>query len=278
MSEKVVDFSRDATKKAVLKATLENPVTMYSTGIGLLGALAMGLFGATGLPVVAAVGGLGLGMGSWVINYLLRGGTLADRHIKKLYEELQRRRQEIAEKLEGALARLAKESKGALREHAEQGARQYEMATTRFQTLQETLRAKLNPSELTYGRYLGAAEQVYLSVLDNLSITAAMLQSVSAIDPNYIEKRLKALRALRAPNPDDAEELKTIEERGRLLQEKLEKVNAMLTQNEVAITQMDKLCATLAELRVLQGGAAVDLDTAISEMESLAEQAHRYEG
>lgn len=277
MTEKVADFSRDATKKAVLKATLENPITMYSTGVGILGALAMGLFGATGLPVVAAVGGLGLGMGSWLINYLLRGGTLADRHIKKLYAELERRRQEISEKVESSLGKLASESKGALRDHADQGARQYEMATTRFKTLQETLRAKLNPGELTFGRYLGAAEQVYLSVLDNLSVTAAMLQSVSAIDPKYIESRLKALRALRAPNPADAEELRTIEERGRLLQEKLEKVNALLTQNEVAITQMDKLCASLAELRVLQGGAAVDLDSAIREMEALAEQAHRYE-
>ncbi|MBI4425255.1 MAG: hypothetical protein HY554_16110 [Elusimicrobia bacterium] len=275
--EKVADFSRDATKKAVLKATLEHPVTLYSAGVGILGALAMGLFGATALPVAATVGGLGVGMGSWLVNYLLRGGTLADRHVKRLYEELERRRREVSANLEKSLQKLARESKGELHDYAEQGAGQFSMAHGRFQTLQETLRAKLNPGELTYGRYLGAAEQVYLSVLDNLSVMASMLQSVAAIDPKYNAARLKAVRALPRPQPADLEEAKTLEERDRLLKEKLQQVNVMLTQNEVAITEMDKLGASLAELRVLQGGAPVDLDGAIRDMEELARQAHRYQ-
>ena len=61
-----------------------------------------------------------------------------------------------------------------------------------------------------------------------------------------------------------------------MAKETLDKVNDLVTRNEVAITQMDKLGAALAELRTLPGGASVDLDTAIQEMEELAKQAYRY--
>ncbi len=270
------EFSREATKKAVLKAGLEHPVTMFSTGVGVLGALAVGLFGAATLPVAATVGGLGLGMGSLLYNYFVRGGTLADQHIKKIYEDLAKQRLKVMQALEKNFKRLGDKAQGEVAEQAEQGGEQFTQAVERFESLKKTLDEKLSPGELTYGRYLGAAEQVYLSVLDNLSIMAALLQSVAAIDTRYIASRMKALLAMSSPKPADKEELKTLEERERVAKETLDKVNDLVTRNEVAITQMDKLGAALAELRTLPGGASVDLDTAIQEMEELAKQAYRY--
>ncbi|MBI5210583.1 MAG: hypothetical protein HY927_11490 [Elusimicrobia bacterium] len=277
MSDKPVDFSQGATKKAVLKATLENPVTMYSTGVGMLGALAIGLFGMTALPVAAAVGGLGIGVGSWLVNYFVRGRSLADRHVQKIYEELLKRRQRLLTGLEQTLGKVGRDARGDVRDYAGQASSQLAMARERFETLKATLEAKLNPGEMTYARYVGAAEQVYLSVLDNLSVMASMLRSVGAIDPAYIASRHKALKALKSPADADRREFETLEERGRLLREKLDKVNELLTQNEVAITRMDQLGASLAELKISSQGGSVDLDTAIQEMENLAKQAHRYE-
>lgn len=272
--ETVADFSREATKKAVLRAALENPLTMYSTGVGLLGSLAVGLFGAVAAPV--AVGGLGLGLASGLFSYFVRGGALADRHVKALYEELQKQRQALMTRLEKSLKDLARDAQGAVCEQADQGAKQFTMARERFEGLKRTLDEKLNPGELTYSRYLGASEQVYLSVLDNLSVAAALLKSVSAIDPRYIASRRKALKALSSPPEADRKELKTLEERERLLRENLEKVNELMTRNEEAITNMDKLGVALAELRTGPGGATEDLDTAIQEMEQLSKQAQRY--
>ena len=272
--DKVADFSREATKKAVLRAALENPLTMYSTGVGLLGSLAVGLFGTVAAPV--AVGGLGLGLASGLFSYFVRGGALADRHVKELYEELQRQRQALMTRLEKSLKDLAKNASGEVGTQADQGAKQFTMAGQRFESLKRTLDDKLNPGELTYSRYLGASEQVYLSVLDNLSVSAALLKSVSAIDPRYIASRKKALKALSSPPEADRKELKTLEERELLLRENLDKVNELMARNEEAITNMDKLGVALAELRTGPGGAAEDLDTAIQEMEQLAKQAHRY--
>ncbi|MBI3552082.1 MAG: hypothetical protein HY077_06155 [Elusimicrobia bacterium] len=271
----VADFSREATKKAVLKATLEHPVTMYSAGVGMLGALAVGLFGAATLPVAATVGGLGLGMGSMLYNYFVRGDALADLHVKQLYEDLAKQRRKTMDGLEKSLKRVGDKAKGEVAEQAEQGAQQFSQIGERFETLKKTLDEKLSTGELTYGRYLGAAEQVYLSVLDNLSVMAAQLQSVAAIDTRYISSKRKALGAQNSQRAADKEELKTLEERDRLVKETLEKVNDLVSRNEVAITQMDKLSAALAELRTLPG-ASVDLDTAIGEMEELAKQASQY--
>ena len=176
------DFSREATGRAVLRAGLGHPVTMFSTGVGVLGARAVGLFGAATLPVAATVGGLGLGMGSLLYNYFVRGGTLADHHIKKIYEDLAKQRLKVMQALEKNFKRLGDKAQGEVAEQAEQGGEQFTQAVERFESLKKTLDEKLSPGELTYGRYLGAAEQVYLSVLDNLSIMAALLQSVAAID------------------------------------------------------------------------------------------------
>ncbi|MBI4349476.1 MAG: hypothetical protein HY553_21755 [Elusimicrobia bacterium] len=270
----MADFSRDATRKAVLRAALENPLTMYSTGVGLLGTLAVGLFGAAAAPV--AVGGLGLGLASGLFTYFVRGNAVADRHVKALYEELQKQRQALMARLEKSLKDLARDAQGEVCEQADQGAKQFRMARERFESLQRTLDDKLQPGELTYSRYLGASEQVYLSVLDNLSVVAALLSSVSAIDPRYIAARKKALLALTSPPEADRKELKTISERERLLSDNLEKVNSLLTSNEEAITNMDKLGVALAEIRTSPDGGGADLDTAIQEMEELAKQAHRY--
>jgi len=272
------ELSKDATKKAVLMATLESPITLYSTGVGILGTLAVGLFGAATIPLAAAFGGFGLGVGSWLFNYYGRGDQLADRHIQKFFAELEKRRNEVIKELERSFKKIKSRSKGELRAFADQAAQQFRMAPDRFQTARRTLEQKLTPGELTFGRYLGASERVYLSVLDNLSLTLSLLQSAGTIDAKYIASRRKALRALENPQEADRQEMKTLDEREQLMRGQLDKVNALLTQNEVAITQMDKLNAALAEAKIVQGRTSQDLDSALAEMEDLAQRVQHYSG
>jgi hypothetical protein len=127
---------------------------------------------------------------------------------------------------------------------------------------------------VTFGRYLGSAEQVYLAVLDNLDKMATILESISTIDVSYIEERLQALKKLKSTAPADEEERKTLLERRTLRDDKLQEVNSLLTENEQAITEIEK--ATVSLVAITRSRAAVDMDTARKQLEELASRAHQY--
>lgn len=269
------DFSKQATKRAVLGYTLQNPITMYGTGIGLLGTLAVGLFGATALPATAAVGGLSIGVGSWLYNYVLRGEKIAARYAEELYTQLQHHREQVVEKLKQDLASLDS-APLAVSALAEQASRQFEMIGVRFETLKRTLSSKMDPHEFTFTRYISTAEQVYLAVLDNTLIVASILHSISTVDVDYIQERLSELEGKKSPEEADRTEHNAILERGKLFEAQLAKADSLLAKNEIALTELDKTTAALAELKTLKGQARLGLESAISEMEGLAKRVRDY--
>jgi hypothetical protein len=277
------ELSKAATKKAVLSETLQHPVTLCSTGVGILGGVAVGLFGISLLPVGACLGGLGVGVGSWAFNYFVRGRSFADAYVKDIQERLASQRNTIVTELASALETLSANpghDTPEIPEYAEQANRQFGSVQQRFTSVHSTLNHKLNPGELTFSRYLTAAEQVYLAVLDNLVILVQVLQGLVPIDRSYTRERFEALRKLAKDNDlDEADqrEFDTLKEREELVIEQLDRVNTLLTQNEEAITEMDRLNLVLASTRIRRGQAASDLDSAIREMEDLARRVHHYQ-
>ena len=93
----------------------------------------------------------------------------------------------LQENLEGCTA-----IKGA-EQHARQGAEQFKRMQEKYQNVRELLEQKLSSGELAFGRFIGAAEQVYLSTLDNLKQAVTIMRSAGSIDPVYINERLKHL-------------------------------------------------------------------------------------
>ena len=90
------------------------------------------------------------------------------------------------------------------------------------------------------------------------------------------EQRMQVLKRLKDPQEADRNEFKTLEERVQLLSEQLERANQLLTQNEIAITKMDKLNVALATVKTGAEAAALDLNSAIRDMEDLAKRVHHY--
>jgi hypothetical protein len=77
---------------------------------------------------------------------------------------------------------------------APQGAQQMQKLAPLLDNLRAVLNRRLSAGELTYGRYLGAAEQVANSVVDNLRDVDVTLRSIRSIDANAIGERLNHLR------------------------------------------------------------------------------------
>lgn len=271
------DISPSATKKAVIEKSALSPFTLYPAGVGLLGGLAIGLFGLNPITLAAVGGGIGLGATTFGINYFLRYNSIEKLHLEQLFSDLKNRRIKTLEQLRKNLKELQDDDASYVREYAQQGKKQFAMVEERFETLKQMLGNKLKVGELTYLRYLGASESVFVAVLDNLERAVSLLKGTQAIDNSYIESRLDSLKSLENPTKDDEVEFQALNERQNLANEQKQKISSLLTQNEVAITKMDQLNASLANLTIIKGRSAGKLEQAIDDMERLASRVHQYE-
>ncbi len=258
-------------KRNVLVRTLQQPVTLYPTAVGLLGWLALGLFGANPLVLATAIGGLGAGAGSFLINYFGRQDKFTAAELGVLREHLVERERQLVQSLHADLNRLL--GNRATDDYTRQGVKQLEMAQDRFDTFRSLLSRKLKVSELTFSRYLYAAEQVHLAVLDNLSAIASQIESVAAIEDDYIEERLRELKKLKNPVAADIEERRTLEDRSKLRHAQLDRINTLLTRNEEAITKFDTTNSAIAEMKGASRHTGAGIETATAELEGIAKRA-----
>ena len=272
-STSFADFSKKATRKAVLKATSQHPLTIFPIAFAVLGGVATLLFGSSLLTSLALWGGATLGLGSWLVNYFLKNESFANKYITKLQEEVERQNEALLKNLK---EKLAKYIDFEDLPYGEQGVKQFSKIQTKFNIFQEALQEKLNVREVTYRRYLGTAEQVYNSVLDNLQKIAATLNSVSSIDTKYILKRMKTLRAQTQMDTADKKEMDTLEKRLELKKNQLNMINKLLTENEEAMTELDKTTSTISQVQTQVGRAEIDLESALKDLQVLAQRAEKY--
>ncbi len=151
--------------------------------------------------------------------------------------------------------------------------RQLEMLQHKRENLIDVLEKRLDAGEITFSRYLGTAQKVYTSAVNNLSEVAVSLQSVSAIDPQYVDDRLTQLSGTQI-SPDAQHERSTLESRRSLYAEQQSKVSALLTRNEEALTAIDHTATALADAPM--GGEPIDAELAMDELVELAQRAKRY--
>jgi hypothetical protein len=159
---------------------------------------------------------------------------------------------------------------------SEQAIDQLRLLGEKLDTFTEVLKRRLNAGELTFVRYLGTAEQVYLAAIDNLQDVSVALTSVRTIDKEYIESRLTEIRARAPDDSGRREELASLEERRALLDRQHDKVAKLLAKNESAMTALDNTAAVLADTRMARGHASMETEQAMRELEELANRTHKY--
>lgn len=266
-------FSKEAAKKSIFKTTLQHPLTLYSGAIGFLGTLASLFFG--GWPFTAcAIGGFLICGVSWIINYNLRKEWFINQYFKTLQESFEKKNKELMENIKNVLSSSKILSSSG--NYGKQGSQQYEKIQAKYETLNRILGQKLNPGEVTHRRFLGVAEQVYFSVLDNLQSIATILESASSIDTGYIRERMNYLTKKKNLEEADKQEIETLQQRIKLQENQFSKVNELLTRNEEAMTKLDNTTSKLATVQTAQGRATMAFDETIGELEELANQVEKY--
>lgn len=254
--------------------SLQHPLTLFPTAMGLLGSLTTILFGANPVTASVAVGGLAIGAGSWAVNYFFRKDIFLKSHLLRMQAESERRMTTLLRDLENnfKLQQLPVDAT----EHAQQALQQLRLIQDSFGNFKSILSAKLDSREITFHRFLVSAEQVNLSMLDNLQNISTRLKSIGAIDPDYIRKRIEVLDQLKKIEATDENERETLKARKTIRDEQLSRVNELLTYNEQALTQLAKANSAIVDMRGKGGHTSMELDTATLELEEIAQRAKKF--
>jgi hypothetical protein len=254
-----------ATADSAIKAVLTHGLTWAAAATVVALEAAFIAWFQPSVAMTAAALGLGVALLALWPVLLIRSDVFARRmmRVPEAFEAEQREKLKI---LASDFEELA----------FEQGGAQLRLLREKIDNLTVVLKRRLNAGELTYGRYLGMAEQVYLSALDNLHESAVALRSVSTIDPDYIEGRLDELRANTSPTSDQEREYTALQSRSALFDEQRQRVEGLIAQNEAALTVLDKTATALAETRMTKGHADLDAESAMAELELLAKRTGRY--
>ena len=268
------NFSKESTNKVVLSETLQHPMTLGFATLGIFGGAASALFSMGAIPGIIGVGGASLAVLSWLINYGFRREIFAAKHIRKLQEALDAHKKETVEKIQTELQIL--QGNPELAVYCQQGAEQFQRSKQRYDNLTNILKSKISTNELTYSRYQGTAEQVYMAILDNLLKVVHSLQSIRPIDGQYIEQRMKALAELPQKTEADEKEEQTLVDRRELRDGQIDLINRILTQNEEAMTMLDKTSAAIAQMNTGVSQSEQSLEEAMQDLAELAQRTSRY--
>lgn len=253
-----------AGKSKLLSVQLRPVVTL--TGTALLIGGAIGIFSSGfGLPslIATSVGAVVL-----ILNQFLKKSITSP---VEAAEMIHTQREAKLKELKRQISKSQYlENVGDL---GERTAQQLTQISDRFKKFQELLQQKFNPNEITYGRYYSAAERTFLSILDNLNLSAASLGNIDAIDPKYIDEQLKQLSVDASKN---AGEINSLNERKLLRKKQIESVMELLAFNEKAITEFDRVSTALSEVKTQRGQSDATLEAAMQELTELANRAKKY--
>lgn len=250
--------SEKAVNRAVIGKTAQQPVFVYSLVATVLGGFASLFFGVNFMTFGLLISGLIVSVLGFATHYLMNKADYANSYMAAIRQDMFTRRQTVLQHLKKDLEAV----KNTV------GIGQITSFHNKYTNLICILDKKLNPTELTYKRYLTIAEQVFFAGLDNLHNVALALKSISAIDIEDVNKKLDG--------KIDVVLKEALETRRQLYGEQNSRVNELLAQNEHALTQLDHVTTKLANIKTEQGHAVMDVKEAIDELEILIERVQKY--
>ncbi|OSM01595.1 hypothetical protein [Magnetofaba australis] len=262
----IADYSPQAIRRAVIRNAAQSPWTLYPLVIGILGGVAGALFSLAEGWIACGLGVVG-GLSYWGVQISVRHNANAHHYLAALHEQRRAHRLEAPKRLRQTLTEL----------NYLAGVEQLDKLDAKFSSLKQVLESKFSPQEITYSRYLGMAEQVHLAALDRLEDVASVLLSVRSIDPAYIQRRLDELGYSEGQEPPAEGDVAALLARMALLHKSQETALEISRVNEQAMTALDLTAVKLANIRTRQGRAAIDMETAMTELAALAERSHLYQ-
>jgi hypothetical protein len=264
MTERGTDLSRKAINLSVFSRSLQHPAVVYPAALGLLGGLGAALLVSSPMILIGAAAAGGIAVAGLGANYIFRRERFAREYIQAASAQISAERAAMLENLEQDLQEAGRK----------EAVRQLGRFRDKIETFEQMLSEKLGESELTHARFLGIAEQVYLSGVDNLRGVVYAARGAAAIDAPYIRSRIGSLESGKQAGKDT--EIQSLNEQLRLHAEHMARMDAALAQNEQALARLDAAIAAVSQMKTEAGRASVSMETAMQELSRVAQRAREY--
>jgi hypothetical protein len=246
-------FNPRQLRKAVAKQAVQSPFVVYPAVAGSLGVVAGTLFGFSPIALAAIVAGAVFSLGALATEIGARHDANALLIIKRAAQRMEREREALVESINIELKKVdfpvAKD--------------QLTNFQSAFVTFVDVLDDRFSPQELTFARYLGVAEQVYLSGLDNIRNAVISKKAISNIDREALQSRINATAS-------DSAESEALLERLAGYRSTEQVIEQLLIMNERALTKLTQVTQTLASTKIGGGLADADTESAMAELEQLS--------
>ncbi|KJG01976.1 hypothetical protein [Photobacterium angustum] len=245
------------------KETINHPVTLSLGVVGLLSGVAGVLFSSSELfMVIVGVSFFTLtGCLFFVLNRSVIGKHKAMlKIIEQLRTETRTKREQMSESIKTGLIKFKKSN----------ALHQLNQLKEKFETFNSVLNLQFDNDEMTHGRYLTTAEQLYLGAVDNLRSYMILCHSISAIDIKHIERQLKKKEL-----PEDTKN--TLSQRLAIYQSTAEEMDDILAANEQVMTKIDEVTSSLGSIQTREGLGEVRLNTAMQEIQVLINRTEKYD-
>lgn len=250
--------------KDLLRETLTGPVFVYSlAGSVSLAAMAAAIgFDGAGWYVLGTGIVLGAAAGLWAV---ISQGFLRDR---RMYQRMVRLRERMADEIKDRKERLMQ----GVEDHSdERSARQLQDLISKFDLVQRTLGQRFDTGEMTYVRYLGTAEQVYLGAFDNLETILESRDALESTDRKALDRQLKE-----AERAGQERVVASTRQRIEIHDRAQGRIETLYAANEEAVMRLEQVQEALIGLNTGQGLASAPLEQAMEELHRLAARTAEY--
>jgi hypothetical protein len=258
------DFTPRAVQRAILRDTLQHPTTIVPAALAAVAVLWSVAIDLSPASLLAMLGFGFVSAGAWVINYIGRGDTLVEHHIRQL-----RALRAVYECREAEELVLACRRAGFL-----EGAKEAEELTGAHRKLQQFLAdQQAGQGNATGERFRVLAEETYRHGITILQRGLNLFQALQGFDVETLEQERKAwIRQREQREPSESLE-RNIEahtkrlDRYRRREEELRgliaQLNELETALETAYLEVVDLVGHEASTGIFESGAAAHLERAV---------------
>ncbi|MEO9803399.1 MAG: hypothetical protein ABJF04_09140 [Reichenbachiella sp.] len=254
------DFSKPAIRSALMRHVNNHWTVRYAIPMFAGTIVAGGIFGFSYPIYLSMLAVSGMGITSWVYNFFVDGHRFEKKYVVKLREIIAQKTALKRKDLSEDLAKF-----GSTR-----GLQQLELFQKKFDNLIEVLNSKFDETQLTYSRYYGIAQEVFLSGIDNLSDLVTALKTIDTMDIDYLNAQLMELEKIEKLSPARNKEFDALKRRLNSSREQKNKVHDLLAENEEALAQFDETAIAISEIeRTRNKEATIGMEKAMSDLQEL---------